>query len=209
MRLLIRSAGNMVDVRPWPKAFRPPPEAPPAANGVAGPRCFYFIGLAKKRPQTSYQYGQSVVIPQSKVDLTPAVNDFAHKVKDWDQRKPGMEIFVKHVTARALPAWVRAMAKVAGAPQQDGAAAPGRKRGLEDDGGAAEAEPAAKRPATEAAVGAEVERLEDLADWAAEGEGGGEAAGPDGALAVQQQLAAAAGDGAGERQRLVAAGDGG
>ena len=45
MRLLVRSAGAMVDVRPWPKAFRPPPEATPDAR----PRCFYFMGLSKKK----------------------------------------------------------------------------------------------------------------------------------------------------------------
>ena len=53
----------MVDVRPWPKAFRPPPppEAPAEAQQADGgdaaqqaqqaqqPRCFYFMGLSKKK----------------------------------------------------------------------------------------------------------------------------------------------------------------
>ena len=57
----------MVDVRPWPKAFRPPPppEQPPAeeqqqadgdppqqaqqAQQAQQPRCFYFMGLSKKK----------------------------------------------------------------------------------------------------------------------------------------------------------------
>jgi poly(A) polymerase Pap1 len=112
MRLLIRSAGNMVDVRPWPKAFEPPAPTPDEKTAdetekeIVGPRCFYFIGLAKKRAST-YQYGQALVIPQSKVDLTPAVNDFAHKVKDWPDRKPGMELFVRHLLQRSLPEWVK------------------------------------------------------------------------------------------------------
>ena len=64
----------MVDVRPWPKAFRPPPQLPPSdppqqgqgaagENGSSGggtaeqavavpvqrPCCFYFMGLSKKK----------------------------------------------------------------------------------------------------------------------------------------------------------------
>jgi poly(A) polymerase len=58
MRLLIRSAGMMVDVRPWPKAFKPPADeqAEQQANGSSDgihsseqPRCFYFMGLSKKK----------------------------------------------------------------------------------------------------------------------------------------------------------------
>jgi poly(A) polymerase len=208
MRLLIRSAGNMLDVRPWPKAFRPPPPEPQDAGGggkgggegaaaAAGPRCLYFIGLAKKRPQTSYHYSQAMVIPQSKVDLTGAVNEFSHKVKDWDQRRAGMDIVVRHVTAKALPPWVRASlakkpAAGAAAAAVEAAAAAGKKRAADGGAAAGEGPPASKRHA--AGVGIEVERQEDLADWAAEGEGGGLSPDPDGKLAAQQQaqLAAAA-----------------
>jgi hypothetical protein len=53
MRLLVRSAGNMVDVRPWPKAFKPPQQdgANGAENGGQQPvhSCFYFMGLSKKK----------------------------------------------------------------------------------------------------------------------------------------------------------------
>lgn len=54
----------MVDVRPWPKAFRPPPlpeqqqteqqptdgsDPPEQAQQAQQPRCFYFMGLSKKK----------------------------------------------------------------------------------------------------------------------------------------------------------------
>lgn len=189
MRLLIRSAGNMVDVRPWPKAFEPPAEERVAeedkaektettANGTSsngGPRCFYFIGLAKKRAST-YQYGQALVIPQSKVDLTPAVNDFAHKVKDWPDRKPGMDLFVRHLLQRSLPEWARNMHKIAskGSDEEEKkkkrSAGEVVENGREEDG--------EKRPSKRVSIVADVEavaaveRREDLVDWAAGGEAG-------------------------------------
>lgn len=199
LRLLIRSAGNMVDVRPWPKAFKPPVDEPPPsaaetsgqqgengaasadANGGTGPRCFYFIGLAKKRAPQPYQYGQGLVIPQSKVDLTPAVNDFAHKVKDWAERKQGMDIFVKHLLQRSLPEWVKKAKPDKAAPQPTAAggengtiAAAGgeagqRKRPAEDGH---DADLPAKRAAVVEAAVAAVERRADLEDWTADGEGG-------------------------------------
>lgn len=61
---LHQSAGMMVDVRPWPKAFRPPPppeqqqteqqqtdgsDPPEQAQQAQQPRCFYFMGLSKKK----------------------------------------------------------------------------------------------------------------------------------------------------------------
>jgi hypothetical protein len=48
-----------------------------------------------------------MIIPQSKVDLTGPVNEFAHKVKEWDLRTPGMDISVRHLLARQLPDWVK------------------------------------------------------------------------------------------------------
>lgn len=149
---LHQSAGMMVDVRPWPKAFRPPPppkqqqteqqqtdgsDPPEQAQQAQQPRCFYFMGLSKKKVceragarqaariarscagdsqpvrhgatargscasrdqsqpaleprlpcsclQCSLQaqaynaFSSALVIPQSKVDLTAPVNEFAHK----------------------------------------------------------------------------------------------------------------------------------
>ncbi|KAH7623746.1 putative Nuclear poly(A) polymerase 4 [Nannochloris sp. 'desiccata'] len=189
MRLLIRSAGNMVDVRPWPKAFEPPSveesvaeedtleKTKTTANGTSingGPRCFYFIGLAKKRAST-YQYGQALVIPQSKVDLTPAVNDFAHKVKDWPDRKPGMDLFVRHLLQRSLPEWVRNKNTTAakGSGVVDGGEEEKKKRSA---GGVAEN--GQERPSKRASIVADaeavaaVERREDLVDWTAGGEAG-------------------------------------
>jgi len=157
MRLLIKSAGMMVDVRPWPKAFTAPPvknnkeeededeeeeeeEEEEKKKKIASnnddstekedqppfpppPSCFYFIGISKKKaPTTTYGYSQMMIIPQSKVDLTPAVNDFAHKVKEWDERKPGMDILVKHVMQKALPEWCRPVV-VAGSRKRTAAAA--------------------------------------------------------------------------------------
>ena len=95
MRLLVRSAGQVIDVRPWPKAFK-----------QEDYKCVYFMGLSKKRSPTKYSYGQALVLPQTNVDLTPAVNEFAHKVKDWPDRVEGMEISVNHITAKHLPSWL-------------------------------------------------------------------------------------------------------
>jgi hypothetical protein len=128
----------MVDVRPWPKAFRPPQAE--ASTGAAGgdaqppaaqPRCFYFMGLSKKRAQVYSQYNQAMIIPQSKVDLTGPVNEFAHKVKEFEQRREGMDISVRHLLQRQLPEWVRpapangnlAPAEAEAAPAANGGAA--------------------------------------------------------------------------------------
>lgn len=202
MRLLIRSAGMMVDVRPWPKAFRPPATSADSESL----RCFYFMGLSKKRAQSSYQYGQPLIIPQSKVDLTPAVNEFAHKVKDWPERKAGMDIFVKHVLKKQLPEWVRT-GKTDKESLKTVNEAERLKRPLEtekENGGgeggsvASPSEPQAKRIATadgdghenENAAMAAVERRDDLVDWAAPGEAGGR--GDDGTMQnMQSNLIAA------------------
>lgn len=187
MRLLIRSAGNMVDVRPWPKAFDSPAEervtkddkaekTETTANGNSsngGPRCFYFIGLAKKRAST-YQYGQALVIPQSKVDLTPAVNDFAHKVKDWPDRKPGMDLFVRHLLQRSLPEWARNKTKIASKCSEEEK----KKRSAGEVVKNGQYEEEEKRPLKRVSIVpdveavAAVERREDLVDWTAGGEAG-------------------------------------
>ncbi|PSC74388.1 nuclear poly(A) polymerase 1 [Micractinium conductrix] len=139
MRLLIKSAGMMVDVRPWPKAFRPPPEAlpPQQQDGSGGhdgsngelqaaqrPRCVYYMGLSKKKAQVYSQYSSALVIPQSKVDLTAPVNEFAHKVKEWDERRDGMDISVKHLLQRQIPEWLRPVNKPAAAVEATPAPAP-------------------------------------------------------------------------------------
>ena len=100
MRLLIRAAGAMVEVRPWPKPLRPPGR--PLA-------CSYFLGLSKKRPSPLAHtlYGNAPPAPASRVDLTQPVNEFAFRVKEWADRKDGMDIAVRHVLQRQLPDWVR------------------------------------------------------------------------------------------------------
>lgn len=216
MRLLIRAVGNMVDVRPWPKALRPPPPSENAegdSDGIVGPRCFYFLGLAKKRAQTTYQYGQPLIIPQSKVDLTPAVNEFAHKVKDWADRKPGMDVFVKHVLQRQIPQWatVRKVTdeKTSVVNGQVIVEVTGQKRSADQmaaNGGESNEEPAAKRvlvvagnleggelDEVGAAAVAAVERHEDLVDWAAGGEGGGMGPEETSEVALRSSIVALAG----------------
>ena len=174
MRWLVRSAGNMVDVRPWPKALKPPLE------GEDGkPRCVYFLGLAKKRKTQTYTYNPALVIPQSKVDLTPAVNDFAHKVKDWPERKAGMDIFVKHILQKNLPQWVKDnfinnTGSSKKEEEEDGGAL--KKKKKRDDAtaveGEGEGEMTKKQRVGEDVVKA-VEKRDELVDWTAEGEAGG------------------------------------
>ena len=188
MRLLIKSAGMMVDVRPWPKAFRPDTETDVHESGGdgTGPQSFYFLGLSKKRAPTTNQYGQALIIPQSRVDLTSAVNDFAHKVKDWPERKPGMDIFVKHLLQRSLPTWVLKKKKTEAdievgveveVEEQQQQQKTKKRPAEEDAAGEAEQPPTKKRlEAAVVAAGEEaataVGRREDLVDWAAVGEAG-------------------------------------
>jgi len=179
MRLLVRSAGVMVDIRPWPKALRPPS----TSGDTESLRCFYFMGLSKKRAQSSYQYGQPLIIPQSKVDLTPAVNEFAHKVKDWPERRAGMDIFVKHVLKKQLPEWVRAGKITKESSTVDGVERV--KRALDNENGGNSSSPVLHPPTKRVATGdkgvyedknsvmAAVERRDDLVDWTAPGEAGG------------------------------------
>lgn len=107
MRLLIRAAGTMVEVRPWPKPFKP--SNVPLA-------CSYFLGLSKKRPSVITQqnsYGALAPTPPSRVDLTQPVNEFAYRVKEWTERREGMDIAVRHVLQRQLPDWLAGVAKKA------------------------------------------------------------------------------------------------
>ena len=96
----------------------------------------------RRRPRSAPQlpqytpYNQGLIIPQSKVDLTQPVNEFAHKVKEWDLRRPGMDIAVRHLLVKHLPAWVRQAAPGAAKPPLPG--------------GGAEPQP---RPAAAAAAG--------------------------------------------------------
>jgi len=174
MRLLVKNAGLVVDIRPWPKAFRPPAENSSAhKNKIEDSsklaeeyKCFYFLGLAKKKAPTTYSYGQTLVLPQSKVDLTPAVNDFAHKVKDWAERKEGMDISVKHILHKHLPPWLdipssNVTEKVKGQKKK-------RKKHIENGEGQTGL---VKKTKGESLTF--VEKEEELVDWTAPGQAGG------------------------------------
>ncbi|KAL6773760.1 PAP1 [Auxenochlorella protothecoides x Auxenochlorella symbiontica] len=136
LRLLIRSAGSIVEVRPWPKPLRPP--ADPLA-------CSYFLGLSKKRAVAlTGAYAPHAPAPAARVDLTQPVNDFAHRVKDWAERRPGMELAVRHVLQKQLPDWVRA----AGPGGASGlAAGQGAEEAMQDAEGAMQGASAAPTPA--------------------------------------------------------------
>ena len=115
----------------------------------------------------TYSYGQTMVAPQSKVDLTQPVNEFSYKVKEYDSRKEGMDISVKHVLQKQLPPWV---ARKAAAP-------------------APASEPAAAAAAPASAVAAKVEAPSTAAEPAAAATGkrareDGAEASPDGAAAA-------------------------
>lgn len=62
------------------------------------------------QPQVYNSYSQAMIIPQSKVDLTHPVNEFAFKVKEFEHRREGMDITVRHLLQRQLPDWLRAKA---------------------------------------------------------------------------------------------------
>ena len=174
MRLLVKNAGLVVDIRPWPKAFRPPAENISAhENGDTDLKksseeykCFYFLGLAKKKAPTTYSYGQTLVLPQSKVDLTPAVNDFAHKVKDWAERKEGMDISVKHILHKHLPPWLN----IPSSSVTDKAKGQKKKRKKHIENGEDHTDSLKKSKGERLTA---VEKEEELVDWTAPGQAGG------------------------------------
>ncbi|GAB4823165.1 hypothetical protein N2152v2_010211 [Parachlorella kessleri] len=200
MRLLVRSAGQMVDVRPWPKAFKAQQPAAGEQNGVESGApvvysCLYYMGLSKKKAPAYTPYNQAMIIPQSKVDLTGPVNEFAHKVKEWDLRTPGMDITVRHLLAKHVPEWVRrswpgAQAQ-AGAPAA-AAAAVGGKPPLPAGAGAAAAvaqqqQQQQQQQQAAAAMGAPLKR--QLSDQSMAASGGGDAGGVAVPAAKRQSMA--------------------
>ncbi|PRW58063.1 nuclear poly(A) polymerase 1 [Chlorella sorokiniana] len=74
-------------------------------EGWVHSRMRLLIKSAGMMAQAYNAYSSALVIPQSKVDLTAPVNEFAHKVKEWDQRRAGMDIAVRHLLQRHLPEW--------------------------------------------------------------------------------------------------------
>ncbi|EFN55520.1 hypothetical protein CHLNCDRAFT_23208 [Chlorella variabilis] len=128
------------------------------------PRCFYFMGLSKKK---------AMIIPQSKVDLTQPVNEFAHKVKEFEQRREGMDISVRHLLQRQLPEWVRP------APNNGGGAPAAADGGDAAAATATAAAPADGHDAAAAAAAAAKQQPQQLAGSkrvSEAGEGGGPAA---------------------------------
>ena len=118
------------------------------------------------QPQVYNAYSQSMIIPQSKVDLTQPVNEFAFKVKEFDQRREGQDIAVRHLLQRQLPTWVRPQPQQQQQQPNGGAAAT-----LPPPAAAAAAPPAAAaEPETTSAPGsskpplAGIKRSSDSAD---------------------------------------------
>ena len=104
----------------------------------------------RRRPpqaQAYTSYNQGMIIPQSKVDLTGPVNEFAHRVKEFDQIRDGMDITVRHLLQRQLPTWLRPAPAPRAAPAAAAAAAP-ETAAAAGDGDVAKQQPLAgsKRP---------------------------------------------------------------
>ena len=101
----------------------PPLPAPPSHHSLPTARLpdlpLPGSTLPYLQPQVYNAYSQSMIIPQSKVDLTQPVNEFAHKVKEFDQPREGQDIAVRHLLQRQLPTWVRPQPQ----QQQNGGAA--------------------------------------------------------------------------------------
>ena len=97
MRFLIKNVGGLMDVRPWPKAFKNPDKE----NYHV-----YYIGLKKKK-EVVRTFTLDRTQQNKPVELNPAVNSFTHTVKDWAERNAEtMNIAVRHVTRTDLPAFM-------------------------------------------------------------------------------------------------------
>lgn len=178
MRLLVKNAGQAIDVRPWPKAFRIPNNDDSSSDESKEFKCYYFLGLSKKKTR-SFSYGQAMVLPQSKVDLTPAVNDFAHRIKEYKHMTDGMGISVKHIVHKNLPVWLEVPSRLAKSkkralkeevksqPTQDESSKRLKSESVKKSGAVSE-----KKTATESVLDA-IEKRDELKDWVAEGRAGG------------------------------------
>ncbi|KAK9851867.1 hypothetical protein WJX84_010419, partial [Apatococcus fuscideae] len=86
LRHLVLKTETIVAIRAWPAKFKNPSQP-------GGPcRCFFYMGLRKHQAPTAGQ-----------VNLSRPVNEWRQLVANYEQRKEGMEIAVRHTRQFDLP----------------------------------------------------------------------------------------------------------
>lgn len=89
-----------VGVRPWPKPLKSPDQdAQPQSH-----RTLYFMGLKKRSTQMTANTLSRAT--SASVNLNGPVNEFRHLVMSWDDWQEGMDVVVRHLKQKDLPAFV-------------------------------------------------------------------------------------------------------
>lgn len=135
-----RSTNGALQVHPNPKDF--------AHSDTA---TSFFMGL-HRTPKTVEEGAPR------QVDLSPAVKEFKATVMQWMSWQPGMDIQVKHIRRKEVPAWAKpggeapaaALATATAAGAEAGASAPAPEAAPAAAAAAPEAAPAAEATTTEA-----------------------------------------------------------
>ncbi len=98
LRQLVRRLETSVGVRPWPKPIKSP------GHGPQSYRTLYYMGLKKRSTQmTATTLSRA---SNSSVNLNGPVNEFRHLVMSWDDWQAGMDVVVRHLKQKDLPAFV-------------------------------------------------------------------------------------------------------
>ena len=100
LRQLVRRLEVSVGVRPWPKPLKSPDQdAQPQSH-----RTLYFMGLKKRSTQMTANTLSRAT--SASVNLNGPVNEFRHLVMSWDDWQEGMDVVVRHLKQKDLPAFV-------------------------------------------------------------------------------------------------------
>ena len=89
-----------VGVRPWPK----PLKSPHQDAGPQSHRTLYYMGLKKRSTQMTANTLSRAT--NASVNLNGPVNEFRHLVMSWDDWQEGMDVVVRHLKQKDLPAFV-------------------------------------------------------------------------------------------------------
>ena len=100
LRQLVRRLEVSVGVRPWPK----PLKGPHQDAGPLSHRTLYYMGLKKRCTQMTANTLSRAT--NASVNLNGPVNEFRHLVMSWDDWQEGMDVVVRHLKQKDLPAFV-------------------------------------------------------------------------------------------------------
>ncbi|KAL3152581.1 hypothetical protein ABBQ32_001602 [Trebouxia sp. C0010 RCD-2024] len=114
LRQLVRRLEVSVGVRPWPKPLKSPDAGPHSY------RTLYYMGLKKRSTQMTANTLSRAT--NASVNLNGPVNEFRHLVMSWDDWQEGMDVVVRHLKQKDLPAFVFPEGQQQSAPTASAAA---------------------------------------------------------------------------------------